>query len=306
MISLFWSPKFVLPLPEGHPFPMIKYQLVRQQLIETSIVGEDSFIEPQPIDIEILRLVHSVNYLERLFSGTQTEAEIRRTGFPYSKAMIERERLICAAMVRAAESAFQSKISFNMAGGTHHAFSDFGSAYCIFNDMAVSARYVLKAGLVTRVMIVDLDVHQGNGTASIFTDEPNVFVFNMHGKSAFPLRKEKSNVDIELPDGVTDEQYLEILTKSLPVALDSFRPQIVLYQAGVDLLWCDKLGKLSLTLEGLRLRDRLVFETCVNRQIPVAVCVGGGYASNLQLIVDAHCNTVSEAVNVLNLCLQKH
>jgi acetoin utilization deacetylase AcuC-like enzyme len=298
MISLFWSPKFVLPLPEGHPFPMIKYQLVRQQLVEQHVVGEESFIEPQPIDIETLRLVHTESYLERLFEGTQTEAEIRRTGFPYSKAMIERERLICAAMVRAAESAFESGISFNMAGGTHHAFADFGSAYCIFNDMAVAASHLLHRDMAQRVMIVDLDVHQGNGTASIFKHQPNVFVFNVHGKSAFPLRKETSDMDIELPDGVTDEQYLEILSENMTVAMDTFQPQIVLYQAGVDLLWCDKLGKLSLTLEGLRMRDCFVFHSCKQRLIPVAVCVGGGYATDIHIIVEAHCNTIKEAIGV--------
>ncbi len=296
---LFWSSKFVLPLPKDHQFPMRKYELVKRQLIDNHIVNKSCFIEPHMASIEDISMVHDLEYIERVFNGTLTDAEIRRIGFPFSKDVIERERLICGAMIDASLKALQCSVSFNMAGGTHHAFSNFGSAYCVFNDMAIAARYLLFQKLAQKVMIVDLDVHQGNGTASIFKNEPYVFVFNVFAKAAYPLRKQKSDLDIELPNGINNQQYIDILSVNLVKAIASFKPDIVLYQAGVDLLWCDKLGKFSMTLDGLKKRDELVLQTFTELNIPVAICLGGGYSPNIQLVVDAHCNTVIAAKNIL-------
>ena len=302
MLLLSWHPSFVLPLPIDHQFPMIKYKKVKEYVLEHKIVNPNSFTTPELISLEILNLVHTEKYIQKTVEGTQTESEIRRIGFPYSKKMVERERFICGAMVQAAKNALKYGIAFNMAGGTHHAFADFGSAYCIFNDMAVAAKYLLSRNLVQKVLIVDLDVHQGNGTASIFANEPNVFTFSMHGATAFPLKKQQSDCDIALPDSTTDTEYLTMLTKNLTEIIENFKPEIVLYQAGVDLLWCDKLGRISLTLEGVKKRDIVVFEQCLTNNIPVAACMGGGYAPDINLIIKAHCNTVMAANAALLKC----
>ena len=299
MLLLSWHPSFILPLPKDHQFPMVKYEKVKDYLLTRTIVTSSNFTIPKLVPIEILNLVHTEEYIQKTVTGAQTEAEIRRIGFPYSSKMVRRERLICGAMIQAAENSLKHGISFNMAGGTHHAFAEYGSAYCIFNDMAVAAQYLLSKSLVQRVLIVDLDVHQGNGTASIFANKPNVFTFSMHGASSFPLKKQQSDCDIALPDSTNNEEYLTLLSTNLGQIIERFKPQIVLYQAGVDLMWCDKLGRISLTTNGIRERDRIVFEHCLSRNIPVAGCIGGGYASDINLIVEAHCNTIISAKEIL-------
>ena len=299
MLLLSWHTFFVLSLPKDHQFPMVKYEKVKDCLLARNIVASSNFVTPELVNVEILNLVHTEEYIQKTIKGTHTEAEIRRIGFPYSAEMVERERIICGAMIQAAENSLKHGISFNMAGGTHHAFADYGSGYCIFNDMAVTAQYLLSKNIVQKILIVDLDVHQGNGTASIFANEPNVFTFSIHGASAFPFKKQQSDCDIALPDSTNDLEYLPILATNLGPIIESFKPQIVLYQAGVDLLWCDKLGRISLTIDGIKERDRIVFEHCRSRNIPVAGCIGGGYAPDINLIVKAHCNTILTATEIL-------
>lgn len=291
MIPIAFSDKYRHPLPQGHKFPMEKYTLIPEQLIYEESFSEKHFFSPQIPDKAFLERVHQHFYLEKLFNGTLSEKEVRRIGFPYSKSLIERETHICAGTTQAAVKALNSGASFNVAGGTHHAYADHGEGFCIFNDLAVAAMHLLHENRVQKVLIVDLDVHQGNGTASIFKHENRVFTFSMHGEKNYPLRKEKSDLDIALPGTTDDKAYLEILLKTLPKLIKKVKPNIIFYQSGVDILESDKLGSLRISKQACMERDKIVYNLAFQNQIPITASMGGGYSSHIRDIVDAHCNT---------------
>jgi acetoin utilization deacetylase AcuC-like enzyme len=291
----FYSDHFVLPLPPEHRFPMAKYRLLRERVIADGIVAAEQLFEPPAADWTDLRLVHTPPYLDAVANGTLTYELQRRIGFPWSPAFVERARRTVGGTIQTARAALQDGAAANLAGGTHHAFSDRGEGYCVFNDVAVAARLLLRDGVIARMLVVDLDVHQGNGTAAIFRDEPAVFTFSIHGASNFPFQKETSDLDIALPDGTGDDDYLDVLAQHLPTLIETNRPDLVFYVSGADPYEGDRLGRLKLTIEGLRARDALVFDTCRAADLPVAVVMGGGYASDVDAIVTIHANTVREA-----------
>lgn len=296
-MKAFYSDLFVLPLPETHRFPMAKYRLLRERILADRILASDDLQVPEPIGWDDLRLVHTAGYVESVAAGTLGVDVQRRIGFSWSPEMVERSRRSVGATLAAARAALAGdRVSANLAGGTHHAFSDRGEGYCVFNDVAVAARVLLAEKQIDRAAIVDCDVHQGNGTAAIFSDDPAVFTFSMHGARNFPFRKEQSDLDVTFEDGAGDDEYLTALGAHLPAVLDDHRPSVVFYLAGADPYEGDRLGRLRLTISGLRLRDRLVFDACRERGIPVAVVMSGGYATDVAAIVTIHANTIREAV----------
>ena len=284
-----------VPLPDGHRFPMHKYALLRRRLLEEAVFSEAEMLASALIEREALLAAHEPAYVDAVFEGTLSEAALRRLGFPWSPGLVERSRASVYGTVAAARAALEEGIACNLAGGTHHAFAAEGTGFCVFNDIAVAARVLQREGLVDRALVVDLDVHQGDGTAAIFADDPSVFTFSMHGAKNFPFRKQKSSLDVELPDGCGDEEYLAQLRRHLPRVLDEARAQIVFFQAGVDPLAEDQLGRLELSREGLMRRDRLVLEAARERALPVAVTLGGGYTRPVSLSVEAHVGTFREA-----------
>lgn len=286
-----WSPIFSCGLPEDHRFPMAKYELIPKQLLyEGTLLPEDLF-EPPPASDELLLLTHAPEYLHRWQNLALTVAEVRRSGFPQSTLLIERERRIAQGTLMAALFALTDGIAFNVAGGTHHAFRDSPEGFCLLNDIAVTANALLHEKRLDRIMIIDLDVHQGNGTAAILGGDERVFTFSMHCGANFPYRKETSNLDISLPIGCSDALYLERLEDTLKRIVPSFNPELIIYQAGVDILETDRLGKLNISQEGCMARDRLVLEACKARGIPIVATMGGSYSPDLNHIVNAHCNT---------------
>lgn len=299
MLKIAFNSNYVLPLPEGHRFPMVKYELLPQQLLREGIVTEENFFKPHKAEESTILRTHSETYWNKLKSLSLTRKEERRTGFPLTRELIEREITILQGTIKASVFALEYGVAFNIAGGTHHAYTDRGEGFCILNDNACAANYLLDNGLAKQVLVVDLDVHQGNGTAEIFQNEPRVFTFSMHGKDNYPMHKEQSDLDIEIPTGTTDEAYLEVLESNLVSLIESVKPDFIFYQAGVDVLETDKLGKLSLSIEGCAQRDRLVFETCKKHTIPVCVTMGGGYSPQIKHILDAHVNTYKIASEVI-------
>lgn len=291
MLTLAWSEEYELALPEGHRFPMSKYGLIPEQLKYEGTITESQIFDPAPVKEEILLLTHCANYIRRFRTGNLTSSEIRRSGFPWSPELVSREYKITQGSIDAMLRAQQFGVGFNVAGGTHHAFRDAAEGFCFFNDLAVAANYWLSQYPNSRILIVDLDVHQGNGTASIFRNEKRVFTFSMHGKNNFPHRKEQSTLDLALDDQTRDEEFLQLLDQHLPRIIDDFKPDQLLYLSGVDVLATDKLGKLALTRNGCLARDRYVFECAIRHQLPVTVSMGGGYSTKLSDIVEAHCNT---------------
>ena len=290
MYKIAWHPIYVHPVPENHRFPMEKYELLPQQLVRLGIVDEASFFEPSP-ELKYDLSVHSPEYLHRLLNLKLTKKEERASGFKQSRELVDREIRITNGTVEGAVSALEHGVAFNIAGGTHHALSNRAEGFSLINDQAVAAKYLLDQKLSTKVLIIDLDVHQGNGTAEIFANEPRVFTFSMHGAKNYPSHKPPSDLDIPLPDGCNDHDYLTLLKKTLPELMDQEQPDFAFFLAGVDVLAEDKLGRLSLTLEGCSERDHFVFRECRNREIPVMVTMGGGYAEDIRLILEAHCNT---------------
>ena len=291
MLKIAYHPIYKHPLPEGHRFPMQKYELLPQQLLYEGSCTEDNFFEPGlPEDADILR-AHTPAYYSDLRAGNIPARAMRKVGFPWSEALVLRERIIAAGTIRACHFALDYGVSMNIAGGTHHAYSDRGEAFCMLNDQAIAAHYLLAKGLARRILILDLDVHQGNGTAEIFRNIPEVFTFSMHGKSNYPFKKEISDRDIPLEKGTTDGPYLQILKDQLQELLELQQPDFVFFLSGVDVLQTDKLGTLGLTPEGCRQRDIMVFEWCYNQGLPVVCSMGGGYSPQLSTIVDAHANT---------------
>ena len=288
MLKIALSPIFAHPLPEGHRFPMEKYSLLPEQLLFEGTVTESNFFIPQPLDDELILTTHEDSYLTRLKNLELSKAEVRAIGFPLSDPLIEREICIAGGSVQAARFAKEFGIGMNVAGGTHHAFFNRGEGFCILNDLAITANYLLKYKITRKVLILDLDVHQGNGTATLFCDNPLVFTFSMHGEKNYPHRKESSDLDIGLADGTDDATYMSILDLNLKRVMDLEQPDFILYQSGVDVLETDQLGRLSLTLAGVQARDRLVLSTARNQGIPIMCCMGGGYSKRIRDIVDAH------------------
>jgi acetoin utilization deacetylase AcuC-like enzyme len=291
-VKVFYSDHFVLPLPEGHRFPMVKYSMLRAP-------GEMRV--PRPVsDEEILRC-HTEGYLRRVVSGTLTAKEMRRIGFPWSERMVERSRRASGGTLGACLAALEDGFAANLAGGTHHAFADRGEGYCVFNDSAIAARAVQAEGLVERVVVLDTDVHQGNGTAAILSGDASVYTFSIHGAKNFPFRKEESDLDVALPDGADDGEYLDALEDGLEKALDRSGAQLAIYLAGADPFEDDRLGRLCVTKEGLAERDRLVLESCRERGVPVAVTMAGGYAREVEDTVDIHFQSIERTATLLDL-----
>ena len=301
MLYIAFDPIYAHPLPEGHRFPMLKYELIPGQLIYEGTITEQSLHAPSPCPLDIVSLTHSGQYIKKLTDQTLSAKEQRHIGFPQSTALTERELIITQGTINCSLHALKHGIALNVAGGTHHAFSDHGEGFCLLNDFAVAANYLLAENMVKQVMIVDLDVHQGNGTAKIFESEPRVFTFSMHGKHNYPFHKEKSDLDIELQDGILDAEYLQLLRQHLPHLLDTIMPEMVFYVSGVDILSSDKFGKLNVSMDGCRERDRYVLSSMYERKIPVAVSMGGGYSADIKIIVEAHCNTYRLAKEIYQL-----
>lgn len=297
MVKIAWHHLFAHPLPEGHRFPMLKYELIPEQLMHEGIITGVNLFAPEEVAEEVILWSHDQGYWEQLRDLTLPPRAQRRIGFPLTAQLLERETRIAQGTIDGAIYAKANGIAFNVAGGTHHAGSNWGEGFCLLNDQAIAANYLLNKGLASRILIIDLDVHQGNGTAEIFYNEPRVFTFSMHGDKNFPFRKEISDLDIPLEDGVTDEQFLKKLEETLP-ALLSHQPDFVFYLSGVDVLESDKLGKLALSKEGCATRDRKVLQFCKDNGLPVQVSMGGGYSPNIRDIVDAHCNTFKIGLDI--------
>jgi acetoin utilization deacetylase AcuC-like enzyme len=291
MLKIAFNPVYAHPLPEGHRFPMLKYELILEQLLLEGIITTENLFSPDELDEDTILLTHDKNYWHQLRDLTLSPKEQRRTGFSLSAKLIERETRIAKGTIDGCGYAFDFGVAFNVAGGTHHAGTNWGEGFCLLNDQAIAANYLLNKGLASSILIVDLDVHQGNGTAQIFENEPSVFTFSMHGANNFPFRKEKSDLDTPLADGIEDDEYLHLLKLTLPGLIAKNQPDFIFYLAGVDVLATDKLGRLKLSKAGCKERDRFVFEQCIKHNIPVQVSMGGGYSPDIKDIVDAHCNT---------------
>lgn len=299
MVKIAFHAVFAHPLPEGHRFPMLKYELIPGQLLHEGVIQQENLFEPQELDEQTVLLAHKLSYWSQLRDLTLPAKEQRRIGFPLNAQLLERELRIAKGTIDGALFARSHGIAFNVAGGTHHAGSDWGEGFCLLNDQAIAAKYLVARGICKRILIIDLDVHQGNGTAEILQDEPRVFTFSMHGEKNFPFRKEVSDLDIGLDEGLEDEAYLKILSDTLPLLFEKHQPEFVFYLSGVDILWSDKLGKLALTKAGCKERDRIVFQFCKDHHLPVQVSMGGGYSPNIKDIVEAHCNTFKVGIDLL-------
>jgi acetoin utilization deacetylase AcuC-like enzyme len=297
-VRVFYCDHFVLPLPPDHSFPMAKYRLTRERLVDERVIDPCDVVEAEAAPWDLLRLVHTSEYVDAVRMGTLPREMQRRIGFPWSPAMAERARRSVGATIQAAREALDSPhgVSANLAGGTHHAFADRGEGFCVFNDVAVAARVLVADRRISRVAVIDCDVHQGNGTAAIFRDDPSVFTFSVHGANNFPFRKEVSDLDVVFADGTGDREYLDALERHVPGLLASHRPDLVFYLAGADPYEGDRWGRLKLTFEGLRRRDAIVLGTCRSADVPVAISMAGGYAPDVDAIVRIHTATIREAV----------
>jgi len=291
---VFYSPRYYADIGEGHVFPIRKFELVRDRLLREGTLAAGEIIEPYPAAIEDVLLVHTEDYVTRLRAGALTERELKRLGLPWSKALVRRSFLATSGTIGAARAALKDGVASNLAGGTHHAFADRGEGFCVLNDVAVADRVLLRDRLVRRAGVVDLDVHQGNGTATIFEGDPAVFTFSMHGAKNYPLQKARSSLDVNLADGTGDDEYLETLARHLP-AVFAHGPDLVFYLGGADPYAGDKLGRLGLSVAALRARDELVLAECRRRGVPVATVMSGGYAADISDTVEIHCNTVRAA-----------
>lgn len=290
-----YAPGYFVEIGDTHVFPMRKFPLVHERLTGEGTLAPSDVVAPERARPEDIMLVHTKDYWTRLAAGELTAREIRKLGLPWSEGLVRRSQLATQGTLNAARFALADGIAGNLAGGTHHAFPDHGEGFCVLNDIAVTVRVLQRDGDVGRVALIDCDVHQGNANAVIFAGEPDVFTFSMHGKNNYPLRKPPSSLDIELPDKMTDEPYLEVLREHLPRVLSGFRPDLVFYLAGVDPYRNDRFGKLALTLDGLRRRDEYVLKTCRAAGVPVVVTLAGGYAIPTDDTVEAHCNTYRAA-----------
>jgi len=295
-MQIFYSDQFVIPLPQGHRFPIEKYALLRQRVIENHQKNPADLRIPQAAQDQDLLRAHREDYVRKVAAGSLTEKEIRRIGFPWSPELVERSRRSVGGTMGACRTALNDGFASNLAGGTHHAYADHGEGFCVFNDAAVAARAMQAEGLAVRIVIIDCDVHQGNGTASIFQDDASVFTFSIHGAKNFPFRKEHSDLDIALDDEAGDEVYLEALKPALQTAVDRSKAELVIYIAGADPFSGDRLGRLCLSKSGLAQRDRMVFDFCRHKGLPVATVMGGGYAKDVKDTVDIHYKTIQLAL----------
>lgn len=298
LVKIAYSPIYTHPLPEGHRFPMLKYELIPGQLLHEGTIDESNLFAPEPCVEEVVLWTHTKEYLEKLVHQKLSASEQRKIGFPQSPGLTQRELVITQGTIDCCHHAIKNGIALNVAGGTHHAFADRGEGFCLLNDQAVAANYLLHHQLAKKILIIDLDVHQGNGTAKIFENNSAVFTFSMHGQHNYPFHKETSDLDIPLPDGTDNTAYLNILSGTLPKLLDEVNPDFCFYQSGVDVLETDKFGKLKVTLQGCKERDVIVLSEIKKRFIPCVVSMGGGYSADIRYIVDAHCNTFRTAVNL--------
>jgi acetoin utilization deacetylase AcuC-like enzyme len=300
-LHIAYHPIYAHPLPEGHRFPMLKYELIPGQLLYEGTIGPHQLFAPEPCADATILKTHTAEYLHKLKNQALTAAEQRRIGFPHSPQLTLREQMITQGTIDCCYHAFANGVALNVAGGTHHAFADRGEGFCLLNDFAVAANHLLERKEAKQILVIDLDVHQGNGTATLFENKPQVFTFSMHGRQAYPFRKEKSDLDIELEEGTDDATYMDILKSALLPLLDTIQPDFAFYLSGVDVLKSDRFGKLGLTLEGCRLRDVFVFTLLKNKSIPCTVAMGGGYSPDIKVIVEAHCNTFRMAKDVFEL-----
>lgn len=290
-MKVAFSPVYKYRLPEGHRFPMDKYDLLPQQLLYDGTLTEQDFFHPQRLSERDILKVHSSAYWQKLKHQEISRKEERKIGFPMRADLVDRGRHIARGTYECALHAMDEGVSLNIAGGTHHAFPDHGEGFCVFNDIAIASRMLLDEKKVRQVLIVDLDVHQGNGNASIFSNEARVFTFSMHGKKNYPLRKPPSDLDIAWPDRTSGGPYLNRLSKVLPKLIDRVKPDLMFFQSGVDVLEADKLGRLSLSIQECMERDLIVFSEAHRHQIPIVATMGGGYSPRIAQIIDAHANT---------------
>lgn len=291
MLKIAYHPIYAHPLPEGHRFPMVKYELIPEQLLHEGLISQENLFQPGVLDETIVLQTHDAAYWKQLNDLTLSVKDQRRIGFPLSARLVERELRIAQGTIDGCGYAFKHRVAFNVAGGTHHAGTNWGEGFCLLNDQAIAANWLLNNNLACSILIIDLDVHQGNGTAQIFENNPKVFTFSMHGANNFPARKEQSDLDIPLQDGVDGPAYLSILKAKLPHLIAQQKPDFIFYLSGVDVLETDKLGKLALTIDECKERDRIVLQLCKQNKIPVQVSMGGGYSPQIKDIVKAHCHT---------------
>lgn len=298
MFPIAYHPIYKHPLPEGHRFPMLKYELLPQQLLHEGIAEASDFFEPEICKIEPILNIHTEEYVNHLLNLSLNPRAARKIGFPLSEALVERELRIAEGTILGAQKALTTKVSFNIAGGTHHAYSTHGEAFCLLNDQAIAAQFLLDNKLAKKILIIDLDVHQGNGTVEIFQGNSSVFTFSTHGKTNYPFKKEKSDLDIAFENNTTDDAFLTIIQSIIPKLINEQKPDFIFYLAGVDILESDKLGKLSCSIDGCKKRDEIVFNLCSQFQIPVQVSMGGGYSPDIKTIIDAHANTYKAAKSI--------
>jgi len=298
MVKIAFSPIYYHKLPEGHRFPMLKYELIPEQLLHEGTITQENLFTPNTCDaIDVLR-THDLDYNNKLINQQLSPSEQRKIGFPQSPALIERELIITRGTIECALFALEHGCALNIAGGTHHAFAERGEGFCLLNDMAVASDYLLHKNLVTKILVIDLDVHQGNGTAKLMENEPRVFTFSMHGKNNYPFHKEQSDLDIPLPDGISGQEYLEILEKTLPMLLETVQPNFIFYLSGVDILSTDKFGKFNISIAECKRRDEMVLNMAYDNKVPIAIAMGGGYSPDINDILQAHCNTFRLAANL--------
>jgi acetoin utilization deacetylase AcuC-like enzyme len=290
-----YHPSYQVALPPGHPFPMSKYSLLKDRLVAEGLLAATDILQPEPLDVDTAELVHTREYLGKLESSGLSAAEQRRLGMPWSEALWRRSRLASAGTLLAARTALEHGLAGNLAGGTHHAFADHGEGFCVLNDVAIAVRRLQAERAIERAAIVDLDVHQGNGTAAIFENDGAVFTFSMHGERNYPSAKMRSNLDVPLKDGTCDAEYLDSLQRHLPEVLGSAQPDMVFYLAGVDVAAGDRYGKLALTEQGIRQRDRWVIETVRSRGVPLVIVLAGGYAATRERTAELHAHAFREA-----------
>ncbi|WP_080055976.1 histone deacetylase family protein [Spirosoma aerolatum] len=298
MLHIAFSPVYRLRLPEGHRFPMLKYELIHEQLLYEGTCTEANFMAPAPVDDHWVLGVHTPEYVQALKTLTVSPTMMRRIGFPLTRELIEREWVITQGTIDCTQYAKTDGVALNIAGGTHHAYPDRGEGFCLLNDVGVAAHYLLETNQSRKIVVIDLDVHQGNGTAVMFQHEPRVFTFSMHGKDNYPLKKEQSDLDIDLPTGTADELYLNTLYDTLPALIRREQPDFLFYVSGVDILASDRLGKLGVSRDGCRERDQFVFEQAIGANLPIVVSMGGGYSPRIADIVEAHCNTFRLAASL--------
>ncbi len=301
MLKIAYNTIYSHPLPEGHRFPMLKYELIPEQLLYEGSITSDNLFSPVPCNDEIILLTHTAAYLNKLKTQTLSDKEQRAIGFTQSPELTIRELVITQGTIDCCGYALKYGVSLNVAGGTHHAFADRGEGFCLLNDFAVAANYLLDQQLASKILIIDLDVHQGNGTAKIFENEPRVFTFSMHGRHNYPFHKEKSDLDVPLEDGTGDERYLQLLQKNLANIIAAERPVFAFYLSGTDILATDKFGKLKISLDGCRQRDEMAFTMLRKNKIPCTVAMGGGYSADVKIIAEAHCNTFRVAKAIYDL-----